>query len=211
MLAAFAHALVRWRLVVIAIWLVIGVISFTQAPKTPELLALRGGSETESEARRADRLLTERFGRPFGEFFAVILEGPTSFRAGPARAVLDSLTRTAARQPHVQTVVSWLTREDSLFLGSDERTTFFLASLAIDGESAGNRWPESARRWRTPSPRCPTGRLSASSHGPRSARSRRPRRPAPRTPPLELRVRDLALVILILAFGALVATVVPPW
>ena len=54
MLGRVARALVRWRLAVIAVWLVIGTISFTQAPKTPELLALRGGSESESEARRAD-------------------------------------------------------------------------------------------------------------------------------------------------------------
>jgi len=209
-LGLVARALVRWRLAVIAIWAIIGAISFTQAPKTPDLLALRGGSETESEARRTDRLLTERFRRPFGEYVAVILEGPSSFRAGPARSVLDSLTETAHRLPYVETVVSWLTRSDSLFLSADERTTFFLVSLNVPGDSAGNLvrpFRQAMANALAQVPNRPGYRLRVTGRAPldldvRTVSAEDARR-------LELRVLPISLAILILAFGALVAALVP--
>ena len=91
-LAALARGLVRFRWLVIAFWVAVAVVAFVQAPKTPERLALKGGSDEPSEARVADQMLATRFSEPFGDFFAVTLEGPSSFRSGPSRSVLDSLS-----------------------------------------------------------------------------------------------------------------------
>lgn len=209
-LGAVARGLVRSRWVVLAIWLVIGTVSLNRAPQTPERLALRGGSDTPSEARLADQLLAEGFTRPFGEFFAVTLEGPSSFRAGPARDALDSLTATARRLPYVQTLVSWFTQHDSLFLSRDERTTFFLVSLAARGDSVGGLVrPLRAELERALSrvPNRPgyrmrvTGR-SALDLDVRTVSAEDARR-------LELRLLPVTLVILVLAFGALVAALIP--
>ena len=60
----FARALVRWRWAVLAVWAVIGVVAAVRAPATPALLNIRGGSERETEASRADDLLNDRFSRP---------------------------------------------------------------------------------------------------------------------------------------------------
>ena len=56
----FARALVRWRWAVLVVWAVIGVVAAVRAPPTPALLNIRGGSERETEASRADALLNQR-------------------------------------------------------------------------------------------------------------------------------------------------------
>lgn len=156
-IASFAKAMVRWRWIVIAVWAIVGLIAFIQAPKTPNRLALQGGADEMTEARTADRLLSTRFARPFGEFLAVAVEGPTSFAEGPGRAVLDTLTKTAARLAYVQNVVSYLTRSDTLFVSNDGRTTFFLVSSAFGPTASEPRsptyGPSSTKYW----PKCPTG------------------------------------------------------
>ncbi len=209
-LRAVARGLIRWRWLVIAIWGAIGAVAFIRAPQTPDLLALRGGSDRETEAREADRLLSERFARPFGEYFAVTLQGPASFRSGAAHDVLDSLTSTARRLPYVEAVVSWLTQQDSLFLSHDERTTFFLVSLGVDGDSTGGLVrPFRAELSRALSriPNRPAYRLEVTGRSPldldvRTVSTEDARR-------IETRLLPVTGVILVLAFGALVAALLP--
>ncbi len=209
-LAALARGLVRWRWLVIALWVAVAAVAFVQAPKTPERLALRGGGDERTEARIADQMLEQRFSEPFGEFFAVTLEGPGSFRSGAPRSVLDTLTEAAKRLPFVQNVVSHLTRGDSLFLSSDERMTFFLVSVTTTGDNAGaivRGLRSELARALARIPNRPayqmhvTGR-SALDLDVRTVSTEDSRR-------LELKLLPVALVILVLAFGALVAALLP--
>src|SRR5207244_12537913 len=139
------------------------------------------------------------------------LEGPRSFRKGPARDALDTLTAAARRDPSVRSVVSFLTTEDSLFLSRDERITFFLVSLKVSG---GERITGSVRslrgELRQDLPRVPnrdayqlrlTGR-SALDLDVRTVTTEDSGR-------LETRLLPLTLAILLLAFGALVAALLP--
>lgn len=207
---ALARSLVRWRWAVITLWAVVGAIAFVRAPKTPDKLALRGGSDQLTEARLADRLLTERFSRPFGEFFAVTVEAPTSFVSGSARETLDSLTTAAARFGSVQSVVSYLTRGDSLFLSSDERATFFLVSFSATGDSVGGLvkpFRHEMQRVLSQVPNRPAYRLRVTG---RSALDLDIREvSAEDATRFELRLLPVTLVILVLAFGALVAALLP--
>ena len=205
-----ARSLIRWRWAVIAIWAVIAAVAFLRAPKTPERLALRGGSDRMTEARTADLLLSERFERPFGEFFAVTVEGPSSFASGPAREALDSLTAAAASLPFVQNVISHRTRSDSLFLSEDGRTTFFLVSLASAGDSTGGLVaPFRAKLHETLSriPNRPAYRLHVTGRAPLDLDIRAVS--AEDGVRFELRLLPVTLGILVLAFGALVAAVLP--
>jgi hypothetical protein len=134
----FARALVRWRWVVLVVWSVVGAVAAVRAPATPGLLNIRGGSERETEASRTEDLLTTRFARPIGEFFAVTLESRTPFDHPEPRAVLDTLLAAFDREPYVQGLVSWPGTGDSTFLARDRRATFFLVALkATRGDSAG--------------------------------------------------------------------------
>jgi len=191
--------------------LVIAVVAFVRAPKTVDLLDLRGGSHRPTEARIADSLLRSRFPQAFSEYFAVTLEGPAAFTSGRPREALDSLTATARAQPYVTALISYASTGDSLFLGAEGKTTFFLAAITSpSGDSTGglvgpfrqvlaqtlSRLPErDAYRIRV------TGRAPLE-HDIRSVSARDSRR-------LEARVLPITLLILVLAFGALVAALLP--
>ena len=211
-LSTIARVLMRWRWLVIAFWVVVGAIAFVQAPKTPELLDLRGGTLKPTEGRAADKLLTTRFARPFGEFFAVTVEGPSSFASGAARAVLDSLATSAQRQPYIQSVVSFQTRSDSLFLSKDQRTTFFLVSLSnrVTGDRANvlvRSFRSEMQRTLAVVPNRPAYQLRVTG---RSALDLDIRTVSAQDGSrFELRLLPITLVILVLAFGALVAALLP--
>ena len=91
----FARALVRWRWVVLVVWAVIGAVAAVRAPATPSLLNIRGGSARQTEASRTEDLLTRRFSRPIGEFFAVTFQAPASLDDPAPRAALDTLLAVA--------------------------------------------------------------------------------------------------------------------
>ncbi|HEX6104579.1 MAG TPA: hypothetical protein VFZ26_03290, partial [Gemmatimonadales bacterium] len=134
----FARVLVRWRWAVLVVWAVVGAVAAVRAPATPGLLNIRGGSDRETEATRADAILNTRFSRPIGEFFAVTLQGPAAFDSGAGRPVLDSVLAGLARQPFVRGLVSYPSTGDSTFLSRDRRSTFAIVALDItSGDSAG--------------------------------------------------------------------------
>jgi putative drug exporter of the RND superfamily len=207
----FARVLVRWRWVVLAVWVVIGAVAIVRAPATPGLLNIRGGSARETEASRAEKLLTARFSRPISEFFAVTLEGPGPMDGGPGRLVLDSLLDGLIHEPYVRGVVSYPSTNDSTFLSRDRRSTFVIVALNLPtSDSAGALVPVARQAVRRILARIPDGaRYTALVTG---------------RAPLDLDVRSvvtddsargekallpLTLIILVLAFGALVAALLP--
>ncbi|HEY4320506.1 MAG TPA: MMPL family transporter [Gemmatimonadales bacterium] len=121
-----------------AIWLVIGIFAALHAGETVGRLELRGGADEMTEARLADSILSARFSRPVSEFFAVTLKSPTPVTDGIAARLLDSLVATARAEPFVRGVLSYRTTHDSTFLAHDGRTTFFLVSLSVAHDSVGS-------------------------------------------------------------------------
>jgi RND superfamily putative drug exporter len=210
-MTAVARALVRWRLAVILVWAGIAAVAFARAAGTVERLDLRGGSHRPTEARIADSLLRSRFPRAFSEYFVVTIRGPSSFASGQSRDALDSLLAAARRAPRIRTVLGWPGSQDSLFLSADGRTTFFLAGLdVLSGDSvAGLVAPfrdTLQSQWRR-LPARESYSMQVTGRAPleldiRSVSARDSRE-------LELRVLPITLAILVLAFGALVAAILP--
>jgi RND superfamily putative drug exporter len=207
----FARALVRWRWVVLAVWAVIGAVAAVRAPATPSLLNIRGGSDRETEASRTEDLLTGRFSRPIGEFFAVTLQGPASFDTPAPRATLDSLLDVLKRQPYVRGLVSYPSTGDTTFVSRDRRSTFVIVALeATRGDSAGALVPPVRRLVKETMARLPGGagyRALVTGRAPldldvRTVVTRDSARG-------ERRLLPLTLMILVLAFGALVAAALP--
>jgi putative drug exporter of the RND superfamily len=207
----FARVLVRWRWVVLAVWAGIGAVAAVRAPATPALLNIRGGSARETEASRAEKQLNARFSRPIGEFFAVTLEGPGPMDEGPGRVVLDSLLDGLSHEPYVRGLVSYPGTNDSTFLSRDRRSTFVIVALNLPtSDSAGALVPVARHAVRQILARIPdSSRYTALVTG---------------RAPLDLDVRSvvtedsargekallpLTLIILVLAFGALVAAALP--
>jgi RND superfamily putative drug exporter len=206
-----AGLIVRFRWLIVAFWVVVGVAGVVRAPRTAELLSVRGGADRETEAARADRLLNNRFARPFSEFFAVVVESPVPFTDDLPAAMLDSVTEDLRREPYVRSIISYRTSEDSLFLGPDGQLTFLLVSVdASTGDSVGKVVATFRRALNKSVARVPyrdayrtwvTGRapLDLDVRIVSADDSRR----------LEARVIPITLVILVLAFGALVAALLP--
>lgn len=211
MFTPLAHAVVRWRWLVLAAWAVVAALAFARAPGTPGLLHLRGGTEEATEARRVETAITERFARPFQDVFAVVVDAPSTVREGRGRAALEALTAAVRDAPFVRGVVSWDDGGDATFVSADGRRTFFLVALDTpDPDSAGGLVEPTRRLLREALNRLPerdhyqvtvTGR-SVLDYDIRTVSAADARR-------LELRLLPVALVILLLAFGALVAAVLP--
>ena len=207
----FARALVRWRWAVLVVWVVIGGVALVRAPATPGLLNIRGGSQRETEASLTEKLLNDRFARPIGEFFAVTLEGPSRFDSGPSREVLDSVIAALDREPYVRGLVSFPGTNDTTFLSRDRRSTFVIVAIDTEvGDSAGAFVAPTRQVVRNALARAPDAALYRARVTGRA--------------PLDLDVRmvvtadsrrgetmllPLTLVILVLAFGALVAASLP--
>ena len=206
-----ARGLVRWRWVVVVAWVVIGVVAAIRAPHTPEVLNIRGGSSRPNESAAATRALTSRFSRPISEFFVVTVKGPEPFDSGAAQRVLDTLIGRVASQSYVRSIASYSSTHDSAFISRDHRATFFVVSLEVaDGDSAGRL----VVPFRTLVRRTLEG--LADGHAYRALVTGRS--------PLDLDVRTvsaedsrrsearllpLTMVVLVLAFGALVAAALP--
>jgi len=202
---------VRWRWAVLGGWGLIAVVAALRAPQTVNLLDLRGGSHRPTEARIADSLLRTRFPRAFSEYFVVTVQGPSGFSQGRPGATLDSLLAAARRPAWVGTVLGWPDARDSLFLGPDRRSTFFLVAVtaptsdSIAGLVAPFRHILETQLRRLPERDDYTVRVTG--RAPleadiRELSARDSRR-------VELRVLPIALLILVLAFGALVAALLP--
>ena len=207
----FARALVRRRWVVLVVWAIVGAVAMVRAPATPGLLNIRGGSERETEASRTEDLLNSRFGRPIGEFFAVTLESRGSFDEPGPRLALDSLLAVVARQRYVRGVVSWPGTGDSTFLRRDRRATFFLVALeATRGDSAGSLVVpvrQLVRQTLAGMPQAAGFEARVTGRAPLDLDVRTV--VARDSAEGEQRLLPLTLLVLILAFGALVAAFLP--
>ncbi len=137
MFDSLGGALIRWRWLVLAAWAVIGFVAARHAGETVGRLQLRGHADQVTEALTADSLLATRFPRPVAEFFAVTMSGPAPVTTGAGGRLLDSLLAVAAAQPYVRSVISVRSSHDSSMVSRDGHSTFFLVSLSVDRDSAG--------------------------------------------------------------------------
>ncbi|MEO5798848.1 MAG: MMPL family transporter [Gemmatimonadales bacterium] len=211
MFESLGRAIVRWRWVVLAVWATIGVLAAFRAGDTVGRLELRGGANQTTEARIADSLLSTRFTRPVSEFFAVTVQGPTRVTEGMPGQLLDSLISAARTEPGVAGVLSVrTTKDDSTFVARDGKTTFFLVSLSLRGDAVAGEVQPLREKFAAVLNRFPnrdaysvlvTGRAPLDIDI-RTVSAEDAKRN-------ERKLVPITLVILVLAFGALVAAFLP--
>jgi putative drug exporter of the RND superfamily len=127
-----ARQIIRWRGAVIATWAALAVLFAPRACRVQRSLSVRGSFQEQTESARASRILRDDFPSPFADYVAIVVHGPMRYSAPGFTAVLDSLTAAVSRQPYVSQVVSVKTLGESSFVSSDGRTTFLIAALAPD-------------------------------------------------------------------------------
>ncbi len=129
MIALPAAPLIRWRGWVIAAWAVLALLFAPRAIDVQEVLALRGGASETTEAARATELLKQAFPGPFADYVAIVVHGPVRWTNQRFGVVLDTLKAAAERRPYVSQVIAVRAIGESSFVSKDRRTTFLIAAL----------------------------------------------------------------------------------
>jgi RND superfamily putative drug exporter len=92
------------------------------------MLALRGSAVERSESARAAQLIRDAFPSPIAHYVAIVVHGPVGYTNPRFVTVLDSISAVLTRQPYINQV-SVRTIGESTFVSADRRTTFLIAAL----------------------------------------------------------------------------------
>jgi putative drug exporter of the RND superfamily len=206
------RVIIRWRWAIIVFWTVIGYLAAKKSPQVVEVLNVRGGTREPTEASHADRILRTRFAKPLNDFFAVTVEAPESMDSGPALVLLDSLLAKFARAPYIATVASFRSTQDSTFISKDGHRTFLVVAMDADRADSVSKLVLPVRRLvheamvqtRVDST---THRVLVTGRSPLDLDVRNVVAADSRQG--EIRLLPLTAGILLLAFGALVAAILP--
>ena len=205
-----AAGVVRGRWWIVGGWLV-AVGALGPLASTVENRLTVAARVTGSESAEVEQLLADRFGSPFTRWAILVLDGVPAPDTEGGRAVLERAVRALDRHPHITRTFSYLDDADSLFAGAASIGTFIVAGLdpATDRpermlpqlrqlsaqleHALRERHPAATARW--------TGEIALNADL-REASARAAER-------AERRALPLTLAVLLLAFGALAAALVP--
>jgi putative drug exporter of the RND superfamily len=207
-----ANALIRWRAWVIAAWAALALVFAPRAAHVQRVLEVRGSSTTVTESARSSDLLRHVFPNPFAEYVAIVVRGPVPSTDPRFAAVLDSLKAAAERQPYISQVVSLRSIGESTLVSPDRHTTFLIAALApAHAEDITNNFvPDLRATVRDAVNRVPgTANFDVKVTGNPALDYDVRTISAEDTEQSERRILPLTLVVLVVAFGALVAAMLP--
>src|ERR1044072_5546153 len=166
----------------------------------------------QTASARAMQLIREAFPNPIAEYVAIVVHGPVRYTNPRFEAVVDSVSAALARQSYISQVVSVRTIGESTFVSADRHTTFLIAALTPASTSDVNRTvvPDLRETVSSTLQRLPhadgfdvkvTGN-PALDYDVRTISAEDTRH-------AEERALPATLVVLVLAFGALVAATLP--
>lgn len=208
-LRALPALIVHHRRVIIALWalLAVAVIPLTRGLEQKLETGTRAPG---SESERVKDFMASRFTSPFAQYAVLVVEGLPDPAHDSSSVALRHLVRTVGESPTVGGTFSFLNGGDSLFIGEGGGT---FVIVGLKPETA--RPDEALRALRritaamTPSLQrdYPGLRLSWTGELPLTVDTRRVSADDARR--AERRVLPLTLIVLIVAFGAAVAAVLP--
>ena len=212
MIALPAKALIRWRAWVIAAWAALALLFAPRACHVQRVLAVRGAFVEATESARASQLIKAVFPNPIADYVAIVVHGPVRWTDPRFEAVLDSLSAAIARRPYISQVVSVRTIGESTFVSPDRRTTFLIGALAPSSTTDLNRTvvPDLRAVVTETMARMPRGgEFDVLVTGNPALDYDVRNISAEDTQNSEERVLPVTLVVLVIAFGALVAATLP--
>jgi RND superfamily putative drug exporter len=205
-----ARFIVRLRFLIIAAWAVVAALVVPGARRVGDVLRVEGqAASTESE--QVYRLVREAFEQPIAQYFAVTLRAGVPVDSPPFAPLIEDLSRSLRAEPYIRQVISLKDADEPALVSADRRSTFLVAVLTAEESGAA--------LLRTPDLRTVVRRVVS-----RHATDVGFEAHVTGAPALEYDVRTtsmedarrgerrslpLAGVVLVLAFGALVAAVLP--
>jgi len=197
---------------VIAAWAALVLLFAPRACHVQRVLAVRGSNVEATESARANQLIRAAFPNPIADYVAIVVHGPVRWTDPRFDAVLDSLSTAIARRTYISQIVSVRTIGESSFVSKDRRTTFLIAALTPSSTSDLSRTvvPDLRAVVGETMDRLPRGgEFEVMVTGNPALDYDVRTISAEDTQRSEERVLPVTLVVLVVAFGALVAATLP--
>jgi len=207
-----AKVIVRRHRWVLAAWATLAVFLAPRACHVQQVLAVRGTSDHSTESHRSAILIKEAFPSPVADYVAVVVRGPVAQRNRRFRVVLDSISAAVAHRPYVSQVITLRSIGDSALDRPEQRITFLIAALAPDSTNdiTKNYVPDLRTEIARTLERLPGGTgFDVKVTGDPALDYDLRTISGEDTARGERRLVPLTLVVLVLAFGALVAALLP--
>jgi len=124
-----ARAIIRFRFLIIAFWVVVAAFAIPRASHVHDVLEVEGATQFPTESKAARAILREQFPEPLNAFFIIAIEGPTPIDSPAFRDALRRIENAARAQPYISLVLSPLSSDNPALVSKDRRATFVLAAI----------------------------------------------------------------------------------
>lgn len=204
-----ARLIVRLRWPIVIAWVLLGVVLAPVAREIHTRLMVGGVNLPGAESTEAETIIKRGFASSFSSFALVVVRHPTlSIDSARYGAYVDSLARTLDRLPFVQKTITWRSTGDANLVSEDGRITFLLASLREDRDGATSHIPVLREAIGSEQARTGPDFTSYVTGNPAFDYDTRTVAAAD-SDRMERRLLPLTWLLLIFAFGALVAAFIP--
>jgi putative drug exporter of the RND superfamily len=199
----------RRQLSTLVVWLLLGLAALPMALKVNDELEAQARLKG-SESARVEVTLRARFESPFARIALLRVAGAPSPRSPSGKGLLMRVTDALKATPGVKGVISYLDREDTLFVGRDE-SAILIVGLDVD-EPSGDAMMAGLRKTTDGlhaalAPDYPGVTFGWTGESAVNADLRR--LSARETRMAEVRVLPITLVLLVVAFRSLVCALLP--
>ena len=134
-----ARTIVRWRWPIVCAWVALTALMVPLGEKVHERLHVGGENLSHSESTAAEDLIRSDFDSPYAAFAAVAIRHPSlTLRSRRYTAYVDSITAALQRLPFVLQTLNWRNAEDEAFRSRDGRITFVLIGLSADSSATSD-------------------------------------------------------------------------
>ena len=157
----------RLQLSILAIWILVGAAALPMALKVNDELEAQARLK-DSESARVETTLKERFESPFTRIALLRMASVPSPRTPEGHEILKHVTDALESTPGVKGVISYLDREDTMFVGKDESSILIVGLDAY--QPSGDAVMTMCAKPRTPCARSSRRDIRAS---PSAGRARR--------------------------------------
>lgn len=126
----------RWRWPIVIAWMALTVVMAPLGRHLHERLRVGGENLSHSESTIAEDLIQDRFASPYAAFAAVAIRHPSlTLRTRRYAAYVDSITAALQRLPFVLQTLNWRNSDDEAFRSRDGRITLILVGLSADSSA----------------------------------------------------------------------------
>lgn len=137
-----ARTIVRWRWPIVAAWVALAAAMWPVAHEIHNRLQVGGRDLPGAESTEAEAIIRDQYATSFSSFAVVAVRHPRlTVDSTRYASYLDSLVRAIERLPFAQKTLTWRTSGDPTFVSPDGRITFVLVGMREQADGATSEVP----------------------------------------------------------------------